>query len=222
MDRAEREGILQLTQSEAPTTIIHVLELITRLKQLCNIDPSSGQSAKLADIASLLEELTVEGQRALVFSQFTDSTFGIARAAEYLRSFQPLTFTGDMTQTRRAQVIDTFMRQPEHKALRLSLRAGGQGLNLQSASYVFHLDRWWNPALEAQADSRAHRMEQTRPVTVYRYICANTIEERIDTLLHNKLGLFEQVVDDVSLDLRAALTENEMFGLFGLGRTNSR
>ena len=98
----------------------------------------------------------------------------------------------------------------------LSLRAGGVGLNLQAASYVFHLDRWWNPAIEEQADSRAHRMGQPYPVTIFRYICAGTIEERIDATLKAKRKLFADLVDDVTLDITHALTADELFQLFGL------
>jgi SNF2 family DNA or RNA helicase len=217
-DRAEREGLLQLEGAGASVTILHVLELIVRLKQLCNADPASGQSSKLADMAERLRAISEDGQRALVFSQFTDSLFGIGRAAEALREFQPLVFTGAMSLAERARVVDTFIRNPTHRALLLSLRAGGQGLNLQAASYVFHMDRWWNPALEEQADSRAHRMGQTNPVTVYRYICVNTVEERIDALLRSKRALFQDVVEDSTLDLGAALTESELFGLFGFSR----
>ena len=217
-DRAEREGLLRLEEAGASVTILHVLELIVRLKQLCNADPASGQSAKLADIADRLGTIAADGQRALVFSQFTDNQFGVRRAADALREFRPLTYTGEMPQTERARTVDTFMRDPSHKALILSLRAGGQGLNLQAASYVFHLDRWWNPALEEQADSRAHRMGQTSQVTVYRYICANTIEERIDALLRGKRALFQDVVEDATIDLGTTLTESELFGLFGMSQ----
>ncbi len=98
----------------------------------------------------------------------------------------------------------------------LSLRAGGIGLNLAQASYVFHFDRWWNPAVERQAEDRSHRLGQTLPVHVYSYVCEETIEERIDAILQEKQHLFEQVVDEVSLDLRALLTEADLFALFGL------
>lgn len=80
----------------------------------------------------------------------------------------------------------------------LSLRAGGIGLNLTAASYVFHFDRWWNPALESQSEDRAHRIGQLRPVHVFGYLCANTIEERIDEILTEKRALFADVVDGVS------------------------
>ena len=215
-DRAEQEGIVQLTSSSETVTVVHVLELISRLKQLCNYDPLSGESGKLADIAERMGTLVSEGRRALVFSQFTDAVFGIERAAVYLQEFRPLTYTGSLTLRQREQAIQTFTRHPEHKALLLSLRAGGQGLNLQAASYVFHLDRWWNPAIEEQADSRAHRMGQTYPVTVYRYVCANTIEERIDAKLRDKRKLFSEVVEDAGMDLTSVFTEAEIFGLIGL------
>jgi SNF2 family DNA or RNA helicase len=216
-DRAEREGIVRLAAAEGAVTIVHVLELIARLKQLCNFDPESGESGKLADLEERLRSLSAGGQRALVFSQFTDATFGIGRLAERLREFRPLAFTGAMSLSRRREVVDRFVRHPEHRALLLSLRAGAQGLNLQAASYVFHFDRWWNPAIEEQAEGRSHRLGQTYPVTIYRYVCADTIEERIDAKLREKRALFQEMVEDVSLDLSAALTEGEIRGLFGLG-----
>jgi SNF2 family DNA or RNA helicase len=215
-DRAEREGIVQLTAAEGSVTIAHVLELIARLKQICNEDPASGESGKMEDLIERMRILVAEGQRALIFSQFTDSRFGIGRIAEALREFRPLAFTGRLTLSQREAAVERFVRHPEHKALLLSLRAGAQGLNLQAASYVFHFDRWWNPAVEEQADSRAHRLGQTYPVTVYRYLCANTIEERIDAKLREKRRMFQEVVEDESLDLAKALTENELYDLFGL------
>jgi len=99
----------------------------------------------------------------------------------------------------------------------LSLRAGGQGLNLIDASYVFHFDRWWNPAVERQAEDRSHRMGQTLPVTVYAYRCLDTIEDRIDAILRAKQALFDELVDGVSLDLTRLMTRDELLGLFSLG-----
>lgn len=98
----------------------------------------------------------------------------------------------------------------------LSLRAGAFGLNLQRASYVFHMDRWWNPAIERQAEGRSHRMGQRNPVTCYRYTIENTIEERIDQILRSKQQLFDQIVDDVSLDLGTSLSREEIFSVFEL------
>ncbi len=213
---AEQEGIVRLRRAEGAVNIVHVLELIARLKQLCNFDPATGESGKLADISERLRLLEQEGQKALVFSQFVDATFGLERAAACLAEFKPLLFTGKMSLRERTRVVDLFLSHPEHRALLLSLRAGGYGLNLQAASYVFHLDRWWNPAVEDQAEGRAHRLGQERPVTVYRYVCANTIEERIDAKLREKRRIFQEVVDDATLDLSTALTETELFDLFDL------
>ena len=133
-----------------------------------------------------------------------------------LDKHRPLEYTGAMSAGQRSDVVDRFIADSRHKALILSLRAGGVGLNLQSASYVFHLDRWWNPASEEQADSRAHRMGQRYPVHIIRYLCLGTIEARIAATLWEKRQMFSDVIDDVSLDLAQSFTERELFGLFGL------
>ena len=216
-DTAEQEGIVYLKSLGNEVRIAHVLELITRLKQICNADPKTGESGKLEDIRERIEQLTAQGHKALVFSQYTNEVSGVAMAANYLRGFNPLSITGDMPQEERTAVIDRFKTRPEHQALLLSLRAGGLGLNLQEASYVFHLDRWWNPALERQAEDRSHRMGQTVKVNVIKYSCTGTIEERIDAILESKQELFDQLIDDVSLDLSARLNRAELLGLFGLG-----
>ena len=216
--RAESEGIVELKAKGETIQVQHILELITRLKQICNIDPVSGESAKLEDVRERLRVLGEEGHRALLFSQYTDDTFGVAAIARELAEFRPLTYSGDLTSGRRDQVIHEFKTDSLHQILILSLRAGGVGLNLQEASYVFHIDRWWNPAVERQAEDRSHRMGQTFPVTVFKYTCEGTIEEKIQAILATKQQLFDEIVDDVSLDVAARLTSDELFGLFGLVR----
>jgi SNF2 family DNA or RNA helicase len=213
-EQAEKDGIVQL--QGGPLRIENVLVLIMRLKHICNFCPRTGASAKLNDIRSRMETLTEEGHRALLFSQFVDPVFGVGALNDALRDFMPLSYTGDMPQPRREAVLQEFQQNQQHKVLLLSLRAGGQGLNLQSASYVFHFDRWWNPAVESQAEARSHRMGQQYPVQVYKYIMEGTIEERIDKLLKAKRHLFDELVDDVTLDLRRNLTQEELFGLFGV------
>src|SRR5439155_8882127 len=115
--------------------------------------------------------------------------FGVRALARRLARFDPLEFTGGLTASAREHVLRLFRSDPRHRALVLSLKAGGQGLNLQEASYVFHFDRWWNPAVARQAEDRSHRLGQTVPVNVYRYLCAGTIEERIDEILRAKQAL---------------------------------
>ena len=215
-EKAEREGIVYLKSLGAEVRVQHVLELITRLKQICNADPQTGESSKLEDIKDRLVHLAAQGHKALVFSQYTSDISGVAAAVNYLREFNPLSFTGEMSRQDRVAVIDRFKTHDEHKVLVLSLRAGGLGLNLQEASYVFHLDRWWNPAVERQAEDRSHRIGQTVKVNVIKYSCTESIEERIDQILEHKQGLFDQLVDDVSLDLSTQLSREDLFGLFGL------
>ena len=215
-DRAEREGIVHLKALGSDVRVQHVLELILRLKQICNADQETGESSKFADIHRRLEALAAEGNRAIVFSQYTRVGFGVEAVAEALEDFRPLIFTGAQPPEERREIIDQFRRNDRHKVLVLSLRAGGVGLNIQEASYVFHLDRWWNPAVERQAEDRSHRFGQTVPVHVFKYACANTIEERIDRILEQKQELFDDLVDDVSIDLSKVLTARELFGVFGL------
>ena len=217
-NKAEQEGVVYLRSLGRDITIQHVLELITRLKQICNADPTNGESSKLDDIRERLELLVGQGHKALVFSQYTSDTAGVAAAAGRLREFNPLVITGGVPLQDRPSVIERFKRDAQHKALIISLRAGGLGLNLQEASYVFHLDRWWNPAVERQAEDRSHRMGQTAKVNVIKYSCTDTIEERIDVILARKQDLFDRLVDDVSLDLSSRFSREELFGLFGLER----
>ncbi len=215
-DQAERDGVVYLRSLGREVTISHILELLTRLKQICNVDPRTGASSKLDDIHDKLSKLTAQGHKALIFSQYTSDVSGVAAAAQRLREFQPLCLTGTMPAAQRTDLIETFRESERHKALIISLRAGGLGLNLQEASYVFHLDRWWNPAVERQAEDRSHRMGQTVKVNVIKYTCEDTIEERIDSILQRKQALFDELIDDVSLDLSTRLDRAELMGLFGL------
>ena len=215
-DKAEQQGVVDLRARGETISITHVLSLITRLKQICNFCPTSGESAKLADLRERMEVLRAEEHRMLVFTQFTDGSFGVEAIARGLSEFGPLTYTGAMSQEQRHSTVGRFKDDPTRGALILSLKAGGQGLNLQEASYVVHFDRWWNPASEKQAEDRSHRMGQTSSVDVYTYTCSGTIEERIASLLEAKQRLFDTVIDQVSMDLDRVLSAEELFGLFGL------
>jgi SNF2 family DNA or RNA helicase len=214
-DRAEQQGILELRAQGEQAQVESVLELIVRLKQICNFCPTTGASSKLDDLRERVATLAAQGHKALVFTQFANVQYG-ARAIAARLGVPALAYTGDLSPAAREAVLHRFRTDPTQKVLVLSLRAGGQGLNLQEASYVFHFDRWWNPAVEDQAEARSHRLGQSAPVNVYTYVCSHTIEERIDGLLHAKHLLFDEFVDGVSIDLAATLTSEELFGLFGL------
>ena len=215
-ERAESEGIVRLRALGRDVRVAHIFELITRLKQICNVCPVSGQSAKLDDLESRLSSLEAQGHRALVFSQYAGAD-GLAAIEDRTARWRPLVYSGAMSLEEREVVLHRFRRDATHRLLILSLRAGGQGLNLADASYVVHFDRWWNPAVERQAEDRTHRMGQTLPVTVYAYRCLDTIEERIDEILQAKQALFDELIDPVTLDLSRLLTKKELFSLFGLG-----
>jgi SNF2 family DNA or RNA helicase len=214
-ERAEREGIVALRARGESVEVQHVLALITRLKQICNFCPETGASSKLEDLRERVGVLTEAGYKALVFTQFTNAEYG-ARAIAARLGTAALTYTGDLSAAARDYVLHQFRTRPERQVLVLSPLAGGQGLNLQQASYVFHFDRWWNPSVEQQAEARSHRLGQAYPVNVYAYVCEDTVEERIEEVLQAKRLLFRDLVDDVSLDLSTSLTSDELFGLFGL------
>jgi SNF2 family DNA or RNA helicase len=216
--KAEAEGIVWLRSLGKKLTITHVLELILRLKQICNFCPETGESAKLDDMALRLEALTVGAEKALVFSQFTAKPFGIETLAARLSALRPVVLTGGVDASTRDTRITIFERDPDRRIMLLSLRAGGVGLNLTCASSVFHFDRWWNPALENQAEDRAHRMGQTRPVQVFAYQTSGTIEERIGAILAEKRAIFRDIVDGVDTDDLRKLDLQELLAALGFNR----
>ena len=197
--RAEQAGLVWLKSLGATVRITHVLELILRLKQLCNICPWSGESAKLEDLCRRVSEIA-PGEKILVFSQFVADPFGAEMIARALAPLRPVLLTGRMTQAARDAAVAAFSRDPAHRVLVSSLRAGGMGLNLTTASVVFHFDRWWNPAVEAQAEDRVYRIGQTRPVQVFAYLTPGTIEERIAAILAEKRALFADLIDGVGTE----------------------
>jgi SNF2 family DNA or RNA helicase len=212
-DRLAHEGILELRERGERLSVPHVLGLLTRLKQVCNFCPVSGESVKLDYLREQLAQVTAAGRSALVFSQFTDEQVGVRRLARELPGVE--VYHGGMSHTARDWAVQQFQRG-DTPALAVSLRAGGVGLNLQRASYVFHFDRWWNPAVEWQAEDRAHRLGQELPVTVYRLVTAGTIEEKIHAILAAKEALFQQWIEGAPAPVLSGLTLNELFGLLEL------
>ncbi len=212
--RAEEEGIVQLKDKQQELTIHHVFELVLRLKQICNFDPLSGTSSKADRLEADLEECVASGRKAIVFSQWVNS---IGQLSDRLNRFGVEQYHGKVPHRQRDAVLDRFKNDSNCHVLCMSYGAGSVGLNLQFAGYVFLFDRWWNPAVEDQAINRAHRIGAAGPVTVSRFLCANTIEERIDAVLQQKRELFAKVFDGDSEGPRSAgLTREELFSLFEL------
>jgi SNF2 family DNA or RNA helicase len=176
---------------------VMVLEALLRLRQAaCHpalIDPQrrGEPSAKMDVLLARLEDLIDEGHKALVFSQFT-SMLALVRGELDQRGVVYEYLDG---QTRkRRQHVQRFQTDPACPLFLISLKAGGLGLNLTAAEYVFILDPWWNPAVEAQAIDRAHRIGQTRHVFAYRLICQDTVEQRIAELQRQKKQLADAIV----------------------------
>jgi len=210
---AKQQGVLRLTELGEAVTIQHVFELVLRLKQICNFDPATGASSKLERLEADLEEVAASGRKAIVFSQWVET---LQRLAQRLRRFGPVEYHGRVPARRRDAVICRFRETPAARVMLISYGAGGVGLNLQFADYVFLFDRWWNPAVEDQAINRAHRIGITGPVTVTRFLMLDTIEERIDRILQEKRELFDTIFSGAEGHRKLGLTQQELFGLFDL------
>ena len=175
-----------------------VLEALLRLRQaachpaLIDAGRAGEPSAKMDVLLDRLGDLIEENHKALVFSQFT-SMLALVRQRLDERSIRYSYLDG---QTRhRKRVVDRFQTDPKCPVFLISLKAGGVGLNLTAAEYVFILDPWWNPAVEAQAIDRTHRIGQNRHVFAYRLICQDTVEQRILELQDKKRKLADAIVD---------------------------
>ncbi|NBW86111.1 MAG: DEAD/DEAH box helicase, partial [Planctomycetia bacterium] len=211
--RAEEEGVLRLADMGREATIRHVFELVLRLKQICNFDTATGESAKLDCLQAELEEVQASGRKALVFSQWVET---LGRLREGLGRFGALEYHGGMSTTARDEAIRRFRHEKRHSVLLLSYGAGAVGLNLQFSQYVFLFDRWWNPAVEDQAINRAHRIGAAGAVTVTRFLSADTIEERIDEVLRRKRDLSDAILSQAEAPAASGLTAEELFALFKL------
>ncbi len=202
-----------------------IVMALTRLKQICNHpahylhDQSrlSGRSGKLARLEEMLDEALSTGDKALVFSQFTEMAGPLVRHLQNRFKREVLYLHGGVSQRKRDEIVWRFQEEPEGPPIFvLSLKAGGTGLNLTAANHVFHYDRWWNPAVENQATDRAYRIGQTRNVQVHKLVCLGTLEERIDQLLKKKRALAEQVVGNGEAWL-TELSTDQLRDLFTLG-----
>ncbi len=193
-----------------------VLAELTRLRRVCCnpllIDPNSQiESSKLSTLLELIKDLRQNNHQVLIFSQFTSHLKIVYDQIKNI-GFDSLYLDGSTQEKKRAELVHAFQNGMSD-IFCISLKAGGQGLNLTAADYVIHLDPWWNPAVEDQASDRAHRMGQTRPVTVYRLIMQDSVEEKILKLHSSKRELAEDVLADTNTAQKLSL--NELMELFG-------
>ena len=183
-----------------------ILGLLTRLKQVCNHpalalkeeqigNDFSQRSDKLRRLEEILEEVIEAGDRAILFTQFTSWGNLLKNYFENKWHAEVPFLSGNTRKKERQEMIDRFQDDPRGpKLFLLSLKAGGVGLNLTRASHVFHIDRWWNPAVENQATDRAYRIGQTNRVMVHKFITNGSVEEKIDHMIKEKSRLAEDIV----------------------------
>jgi len=209
----ERQKLMGLLQDMDRNRMIvfrslTLLRMLSLDASLVDAENQGVPSAKLDALLEQLEDVTAEGHRALVFSQFTSF---LKLAAQRLEAAGiPYAYLDGSTRS-RADVISGF-KDGEAPVFLISLKAGGFGLNLTEADYVFLLDPWWNPATEAQAVDRTHRIGQTRSVMVYRMVARGTIEEKVMALKEQKAALFSSVMDDDAV-FSSALTAEDIHSL---------
>ncbi len=223
----------QLEQTDGMQRRGLVLASLMRLKQICN-HPSQwlgdglwgeADSGKLGRLREIAEVISDKQEKALLFSQFKETTAPLAAFLGQVFGRSGLVLTGETEVKKRKDLVRQFQEDEHVPFFVLSVKAGGAGLNLTAASHVIHFDRWWNPAVENQATDRAFRIGQTKNVLVHKFVCRGTVEDRIDHMIEQKkqmagdfLGggaemLLTEMKDEellklVALDLKTALKES--------------
>jgi hypothetical protein len=209
-----------------------VLAFLMRLKQICNHpsqwlgdgDWAEADSGKLTRLREIAEVIAAKQEKALVFTQFKETTAPLAAFLGGVFGRAGLILHGETAVGKRKDLVRRFQDDDAVPFFVLSVKAGGAGLNLTAASHVIHFDRWWNPAVENQATDRAFRIGQTKNVLVHKFVCRGTVEEKIDQMIAAKQELAgdflgggadllltemkdEELLKLVSLDLNAAIKE---------------
>jgi SNF2 family DNA or RNA helicase len=201
----------------------NVLSAMTKLKQACNHpahllkDGSRlpGRSGKLARLEELADEIIEDGDKALIFTQYAELGHLLRPHLEARLDRPVLWLHGGLSKAKRDELVERFQQDDEPMLFLLSLKAAGTGLNLTAANHVIHFDRWWNPAVEDQATDRAFRIGQSRNVQVRKFICAGTLEEKIDAMIERKKALASAVVG-TGEDWITDLSNSDLRDLFAL------
>ena len=217
-----RDRLAQVTDQEFQRSRVEILSGLMRLRQICDtpalfMDDYQGASGKLDSLRDLLLQVADGGHRVLIFSQFKGMLEKIEKELPDL-GLTSFKITGSTPAHDRQEMTKAF-NQGERDAFLISLKAGGVGLNLTGADTVILVDLWWNPAVEAQAIGRAHRMGQEQMVEVYRLITKGTIEEKIQELQEQKKHLVSQVLDGT--ESRASLSLAEIREILGISEAST-
>jgi non-specific serine/threonine protein kinase len=201
-----------------------VLAFLMRFKQICNhpsqwlgdgawAEEDSGKLARLRDIA---EVAAARQEKALVFTQFRETTAPLAAFLGAAFGRPGLILTGETPVAKRKDLVRRFQEDDEVPFFVLSLKAGGSGLNLTAASHVIHFDRWWNPAVENQATDRAFRIGQNKNVLVHKFICRGTVEDKIDQMIESKKQLAGDLLGGGADMLLTEMKDAELLNLVAL------
>lgn len=207
-----RQRLIQLTNEGRPEreTKTSILGAIQKLKQTCNFDGIEYSSNKISILNEILTDAQSSQRKVLVFSQYLGR--GIDPISDRITAFAPIAITGGVPHAERQERIEKFKSDPDTNVLLLSLRAASEGLNLQEASIVVHFDHWWNPAVQWQAEGRAHRHGQMQTVDVHSLRVKDTIDEKIYKMLESKSEIIRRMMADFSAG-RAELEINRSFDL---------
>jgi len=197
-----RENLLQRVEKEGiGSNAIYILEGLTRLRQACNAPQliknrnfSTTESVKIEELLNEIEDNT-GGHKVLVFSQFT-GMLGLIAEEMQQRNISYLYLDGSTKAEERSRLVEQFQSTHDEKIFLISLKAGGLGLNLTAADYVYLVDPWWNPAAEQQAIDRTHRIGQQNKVFAYKMICRDSVEEKILSLQQRKKSLADDLISE--------------------------
>ena len=192
----------------------HVLASLSRLKQVCNFDPMTGESCKVDFLLEKLPDIIDGDEKVLIFSQYPQKS--LQPLKKKLAQFSPDLFDGSLSQKERDERIQNFQNTDKTHILLMSVKAGGVGITLTRANHVYFLDQWWNPAVNMQATGRAFRIGQDKTVYVTAFCVANTVEERIREILLRKQILFDEVIDEQSTTVIDKISIEELFEIFDL------
>ncbi len=202
-----------------------ILATLVKLKQVCNhpahyLADGTGlpkRSGKLTRLSEMLEEVTLAGDRSLVFTQFAEMGKLLQQHLQDELGREIFFLYGGTPKKRRDTMVERFQAggSDASPVFVLSLKAGGLGLNLTGANHVFHFDRWWNPAVENQATDRAFRIGQSKNVQVHKFVCVGTLEERIDEMIESKRSIAENIVGTGEQWI-TELSDDELHTVFSL------
>ena len=209
LKRAQQILLKAKTQKQLSELRFNFLTSLLRLRQICahprlHHKTTRAESAKVSALMELLEPIMEEGAKVLVFSQFVEL---IKILEKELSKHKIKTWTLTGSTENRGDLVKDFQGAKEPGVFLISLKAGGSGLNLTAASYVVLFDPWWNPAVEAQAIDRTHRIGQTSKIIAYRLVVKNTIEEKIRSLQEEKQALVADVLGDEKFSQSLSLND---------------